>query len=197
MGFRRFSKGSHKSEEYFGSQHRFEHWYLDNQVYFITSRVRDKIPALSSEKCKAIFWERFEFYSAKHGFTPWATSLLDNHYHLLGHLRVGTDLPKLMRGLHGSVAKLVNDQLPERITPFWVDAGHQNYFDGCLRDEQQLRRSYRYVREQAVKAGLVRDWREYPHTRLSCTLEECATFCAKNHCLMNDVEYKRYRQRPR
>jgi len=37
-----FRKGSHKAEEYFGSRHRFEHWYCDNMVYFITARCRDK-----------------------------------------------------------------------------------------------------------------------------------------------------------
>lgn len=51
----------------------------------------------------------------------------------------------MMRKLHGSVAKLVNDILPERRAPFWRTNGHSDDFDGCLRDETQCRRAYRYT----------------------------------------------------
>jgi hypothetical protein len=50
-------KSSHKSEEYFDTQHRFEHWYCDNMVYFITARCRNQTHAFESESCKAIFWD--------------------------------------------------------------------------------------------------------------------------------------------
>ena len=118
MGWKEIRKGSHKRDEKWEGQHRFEHWYVDNQVYFITARVRDRYPAFASDAAKAVFWDRFDYYVDQSSFAPWVTSLLDNHYHMLGYLRVADDLPKLMRGLHGSVAKLVNDLLPERITPF-------------------------------------------------------------------------------
>jgi REP element-mobilizing transposase RayT len=101
-----------------GELHRYEHWLVDNQVYFITARCRDRIPAFATEQTKAIFWNRFEHYTKEFEFTPWVTSLLDNHYHTLGYLRKGDDLPRMMQRIRGSVAKLVNDLLPERITPF-------------------------------------------------------------------------------
>jgi REP element-mobilizing transposase RayT len=99
--------------------HRYEHWYLDNQVYFITARCRDRFPAFSTEAAKNIVWDRFQHWTDTYGFTPWVTSLLDNHYHMLGYLRPGENLGPMMQRLHGSVAKLVNDLLPERRQPFW------------------------------------------------------------------------------
>jgi len=51
----RFRKSSHKSEEYFGPQHRFEHRYRDNTIYFITARCRDQHPAFASAQAKSIF----------------------------------------------------------------------------------------------------------------------------------------------
>jgi len=93
---------------------RFEHWCKDNQVYFITARCRDKYPAFASEPAKAVFWDRFDHYTALHEFVPWVTSLLDNHYHVVGYCKVGETLGEMMRKIHGSVAKLVNDLLPER-----------------------------------------------------------------------------------
>src|SRR5688572_17033846 len=113
-GFRKFRKSSSSSTEAWAGRHRFEHWYLDNQVYFITARCRDRFTAFASEAAKAIFWNRFENYTAEFGFTPWVTSRLDNHYHTLGYLKVGENLGPMMQRLHGSVAKLVNDLLAER-----------------------------------------------------------------------------------
>lgn len=144
-------KGSHTSNEWYGGRRRFEHWYKDNQVYFITARVRGQIHAFAGEGAKAVFWRQFEKYSSQFGFVPWVTSLLANHYHTLGYLRPNGDLPGLMKHFHGSVAKLVNDLLPERIVPFWVDRDHQNYFDACIRDTLQARRAYRYTLMQCAR----------------------------------------------
>lgn len=77
-----FRKSSSSSVHHFDGRHRFEHWYRDNTVYFITARVRDKFPAFQSEDAKSIFWDRFDYYTHLHGFVPWVTSLLHNHYHM-------------------------------------------------------------------------------------------------------------------
>ena len=61
----------------------------------------------------------------------------------------------MMQRLHGSVAKLVNDLLPQRLTPFWRDAEGKGYFDGCIRDEKQ--------------AG----WRIGTRSRKQCGMESC------------------------
>src|ERR1700744_180860 len=108
---------------------KFEHWYRDNTVYFITARVRGQQHAFKSEEAKAVFWDRFDFYTKEFGFTPFVTSLLDNHYHSEGYLRSGADLTPMIQRIHGSVAKLVNDLLPERIPRFWCDHGRFGYFD--------------------------------------------------------------------
>lgn len=142
---RDFRRSSYTPHRTYKTQHRFEHWYRNNQVYFITARCRDRFPAFASDDAKQVFWDRFLHYTALHTFEPWVTSLLDNHYHTVGYLKVGEELGPMMRKLHGSAAKLVNDLLPERRVPFWRAAGkcHHDYFDGCLRDAKQLRRSYR------------------------------------------------------
>ena len=150
---------------------RYEHWLVDNQVYFLTARCRDRFPAFATEAAKAVFWDRFNHYTAEFGFVPWVTSLLDNHYHTLGYLRVGANLPKMMQRIHGSVAKLVNDLLPSRLSQFWRDSKGKEYFDGCIRDQRQARLAYRYTLTQSVRHGIVRDWRDYQHTHVNMELE--------------------------
>jgi REP element-mobilizing transposase RayT len=189
---RRLRKSSVSREEFYQGRHRFEHWYLDNCVYFITARCRDKKRCFASEEAKGIFWERFEHYARMHHFVPWATTLMDNHYHTIGYLKFGEDLGPMMRKIHGSVAKMVNDLLPVRVRPFWYDSGQQGYFDGCIRDEKQARRAYRYILKQAVRAGIVMDWHDYPHTRIGVELEQAIARAKELKVFLEDVPYQRY-----
>ena len=122
----------------------------------------------------------------------WVVSLLDNHYHLVAYLKQGENLGPFMRSFHGSVAKLVNDVLPVRLKPFWYDTGKQGYWDGCLRNEGQGRKSYRYTLMQAVYAGIVSDYRDYPHTRIFIECERAIRRATELDAWMKDVPYKRY-----
>ena len=173
-------------------EHRFEHWYRDNQVYFITSRVRDRFAAFDSEEAKSIFWDRFTHWAGIYGFVAWVTTLLNNHYHTLGYLKVGENLGPFMQKFHGSVAKLVNDTLPERHLPFWRTSGNQDYFDGCIRDVLQAQRAYRYTLLQAVRATLVKDWRDYPHTHVNIEMERAIPRAVELRAFMEGVPYARY-----
>jgi len=49
---RTFRKVSHTHRKLHEGEHRFEHWYVDNQVYFITARCRERYPAFGSEDAK-------------------------------------------------------------------------------------------------------------------------------------------------
>jgi hypothetical protein len=174
----------------------FQHWYRDNQVYFITARCRDGYPAFASDAAKAVFWDRFTHYTAMHQFQPWVATLMENHCHFVGPLKVGSELRELMRKLHGSVAKLVNDVLPQRRVPFWRSEDGHDYFDGCLRDDEQYVKAYRYTLMQAVRAGIpgVRSWRDYPHTRMHVEMKAGLGFAQKHRAFLYGVPYKRYAQ---
>src|SRR3954471_20377843 len=176
-------------------RNRYEHWLVDNQVYFITARCADRYPAFASEAAKRIFWNRFDHYTHELSFVPWVTSLLNNHYHTLGYLRTGSNLTRMMQRIHGSVAKLVNDVLPARLIPFWRNAKGKEYFDGCIRDEKQARLAYRYTLHQAKRHGLVRDYRVYPHTHVNVELEVALARSHELGAFLEGVPYKRYLKR--
>jgi hypothetical protein len=192
LSMAKFRKASISHDEYYKGFHRFEHWYRDNTVYFITARVRGRRAVFQSEAAKAIFWDRFDYYTKEFGFVPFVTSLLDNHYHSEGYLRVGENLGKMIQRLHGSVAKLVNDLLDERHANFWCDSGRQGYFDGCLRNEKQGRKTYRYVHTQCVRHGICQRPEDYPHTRVNVELERAINRALQLNAFMEGVPYKRY-----
>jgi hypothetical protein len=192
--FHNFRKSNPDSHEYFDGKHRLEHWYRDNQVYFITARTRDGVNTfLSDEACK-VFWDRFEHYTEKYGFVPWVTSLLSNHYHTIGYLYRGIDLGPMMQKLHGSVAKLVNDILPTRHLPFWRETAHAQYFDGCIRDELQARRAYRYTLTQSTRHKLVSDYRTYPHTHVNVDIDRAVKRALELDAFLTKLPYPRYKK---
>jgi len=197
-------------------QHRFEHWYRDNQVYFITAKTSGGEPVFIDELTTKIFWTAFAHYTQQHTFVPWVTSLMNNHYHTLGYLRVGSELPKMMRGLHGRVAKQINDlreaghfnsshntaeagglkstrpKPQAKLKPFWGDKGKKTYFDGCIRDEKQATLAFYYTRDQAVRAGLVERWQDYPDTRVDVELDRALARARELDAFLRGVRYKRY-----
>ena len=191
---KRIHKVSSSQKRTYGEQHRFEHWYVSNQVYFITARCRDRHPAFAADAARAVFWDRFEHYTRQYEFTPWVTSLVVNHYHVLGYCKDADGLGQMMRKIHGSIAKLVNDVLPARRVPFWTQGsgGHGDYFDGCLRDEKQCRAAYRYVLTQCVRHGICADWREYPDTHVTVDLDRGARRAHDLKAFLEGIPYKRY-----
>src|SRR5437773_7282700 len=189
---RKIRKYSRNARERFGDQHRFEHWYVDNQVYFITARCRDKFPAFAAEEAKAIFWDKFQQYTDEFHFEPWVVSLLDNHYHALGYLKIGLNLKIMMQRLHGSIAKLINDTLPERFSQFFRDRKGKEYFDGCIRDELQFTRAFRYTYTQCRRHGICADPSDYPHTRLYIPMDQALARAIELDAFMPDVSYPRY-----
>ena len=188
------SGGGHK--RVYQGKHRLEHWYIDNQVYFITARCREKYPAFASEVAKTVFWDRFVHYTDACGFTPSVTSLLNNHYHTLGYLRDGKQLGVMMQRLHGSVAKLVNDVLESQGLPrrerLWKQSSNHDYFDGAVRDEKQARLAYRYTRKQGERHGLVAAGQTYAHTRVWVELDEAVSRSLELQAFLEGVPYKRY-----
>jgi hypothetical protein len=120
---------------------------------------------------------------------------MDNHYHKIGYVDRGESIHRFIQRLHGSVAKLVNDTLETRLVPFWRTPGNQDYFDGCLRDETQLCRAYGYTLLQAMRAGIVRDWRDCPHTRVWVELEDAVRRARELNVYLEDVPYARYQRR--
>jgi hypothetical protein len=55
----RFSRSHPSTREHWLGQHRFEHWYRDNQVYLIMAPTRSGEAVFASEAAKAVFRDRF------------------------------------------------------------------------------------------------------------------------------------------
>ena len=66
--------------------------------------------------------------------------------------------------------------------------------DGCIRDELQCRRAYRYTLTQSVRHGIVKDYRDYPHTRAAIDVERGVKRANELRAFMEGVAYPRYQR---
>lgn len=101
-----------------------------------------------------------------------AACVMSNHLHLLLDFSVqlpegwafGDDIPgygnlaEVMRKIKGGSGYDVN-RLGHRTGQLWATG----YYDRFIRSERHFRQAYRYILNNPVKAGLVRDWRDYPY----------------------------------
>jgi len=84
-----------------------------------------------------------------------AFTVMPNHVHLLATPAVA--LPKLTKSLKGITAKRANAMLALVGTPFW----QQESYDHLVRHEREFAKIVSYIEENPVRAGLVREARDY------------------------------------
>ena len=82
-----------------------------------------------------------------------------------------------------------------RHVPFWRNGKGNDYFDGCLRDVLQAFRAYNYTRDEAVKARIVKDYRDYPHTRVYLDRDRAIARAVELKALLEEVPYARYERK--
>jgi len=84
--------------------------------------------------------------------------IMPNHVHALFETTSeSADMQSLWGPWKGRTARSCN-RLLKRQGPFW----HKDWFDRWMRDAANTERTIRYIRENPVKAGLVKDWQDYP-----------------------------------
>ncbi len=105
-------------------------------------------------------------------FNLWAFVLMPNHVHLL--LTIShAEVPFFdILQQHKRLTTLFAQKLYQEKFKFWA---HESY-DHLVRDEGEFERILRYMMNNPIKAGLVKNWQEWPHrycnSRILATLNE-------------------------
>lgn len=139
-------------------EHHPTHLYIDQQLYFLTAhtylnqfRIEEKFKQLLINKIKKFFQDfNFKLYG-------WV--VLDNHYHILFKFEKGDDLSRLMGKIHAGFSYEVNRIENKRGRRIW-----QNYWDWCIRSENDFWRHFNYIHHNPVKHGYVKQMGEYDYS---------------------------------
>ena len=105
-----------------------------------------KVPEVAS--CVIETWQHFDH--ERYELLAWC--IMPNHVHVIAKIFKGADLEKILHSWKSYTSNQANALLKRRGSFWW-----REYYDHCVRDEDELTRSVRYVLDNPAKAGL-KDW---------------------------------------
>ena len=160
--------------EYKETRHTPCHIDLPGSTYMITAGTHQKKMIFASSRKLALLEEVIIERCKATGWKLAAWVILPNHYHILARSPSGgLSLKRLIQGIHSKSALLVNrldDSLGRKV---WY-----NYFDTCVRSEDEYSARMKYILENPEKHGKVSDFREYRFSSYK-------TFLAENEGALN------------
>ena len=135
------------------SRRRLPHWELNDATYFVTFRLLKGV--LSNHECQIVLDHLLEgdrvFYHAV------TAVVMPDHCHLLIRPKPEYGLSRVMKGIKGVSARLINQSRGRRGS-IWQDES----LDRIMRDEDEAIEKAQYILENPVRAGLVDNPLDYP-----------------------------------
>jgi putative transposase len=128
------------------------HWTLEGSTYFITFRSLDSV--LTADE-RRIVLEHLRSGDGKFYLLASAVVMPD-HVHLPLHPKDGFTLPRIMKGIKGVSARLIN-QHRGAVGTVWQDES----WDRIVRDAAEFDEKLQYMANNPLKAGLAEDISQY------------------------------------
>lgn len=140
-------------------KHAPAHLFVDEHVYFFTGAVYQKKKLLVSDTAKQLFLKYLFHFIEKYGWKLLEWVVLDNHYHFLAKITCNKYMPVMINSLHKTSAFHIKKILGIEQKPFWYQ-----YWDRCIRNEEDYYRTAMYILYNPVKHGYVEDLKDYPYS---------------------------------
>ena len=137
--------------------HHPPHIYLDDTWYMITGAIYQKKRLLQTQGHRDLVCDRLKSLVGEFAIQLDAWVVLDNHYHLLLKSRIGNDLTHFFGRLHGRTSFELNGLDNTRGRQVW-----HNYWDNCIRGENDYWKRFNYVHHNPVKHGYVPQTDDWP-----------------------------------
>jgi putative transposase len=140
---------------------RIRRWYVPNAVYFITCVTRNRKPIFANADCLNLLRETLRSVRKVYPFHMQAYVFLPDHFHLLVHIPLGTDISRLMQSVQWNYAlnhkRLLGITSPIRL---W----QRGFWNHVIRDEDDWERHFNYIHCNPVKHGYAAEPMDYPHS---------------------------------
>ena len=130
---------------------------IKNQHYLLTTAVHTRKPVLNHPETAQIILSSLQWLESQKRIILDAAVIMPDHLHFVAGLRKDS-LDRLMHSLKSYTAKKINALL-NRQGAFW----QLQYHDHAVRRDEDLNDIVLYVLNNPVRAGLVRDFHDYPY----------------------------------
>jgi putative transposase len=136
---------------------KLQRWFKDSPIFFITTCTANRRPMLNRPYVHESF-KMFALNAPEHGVLVGRYVLMPDHMHLFAQFeRESISLGMWIKSLKNAQSKVLKTA---NIAPPHWDRG---YFDHLIRSRESYEEKWRYVRENPVRAGLVRRAEEWPY----------------------------------
>ncbi len=139
------------------------HLLADKQLYFVTGRTLYGKNYLRKNEAKEAFKLIMEDFLTRRGWRLDHWVILDNHYHFTADSELGKDLQLIIGNIHRKSGKEIREHTDIPVVrKIW-----HNYWDRCVRDEEQYLNCLSYMYWNPVKHGYVTDPMKYSWSSFS------------------------------
>jgi putative transposase len=145
---------------------RLDRIFSSAPIYFVTACTLNREAVLATREAHEAFWE-FARAGEAHGAYVGAYVIMPDHLHLFVALEQNRRLSDWMKSLKNSLSKALRAAA--------IPASHwqKGFFDHVLRSDESYSQKWEYVRDNPVRAGLVKTWEEWPYRGEIWDLEYC------------------------
>jgi REP element-mobilizing transposase RayT len=136
---------------------RLKWLYTSSPIYYLTLCTQDRKRTLAND---AIYQEMLKFCDTATDFYVWVGlfMIMPDHIHLFaGFAPPSPPLWKWIKSLRGDLSKILREDEGEGT--HW----EKDFFDHVIRSEESLQEKYEYVRQNPVRAGLVKRPEDWPY----------------------------------
>ena len=128
-----------------------------NQHYLITATTKDRKPVLNQPEIAEIILSSLFWLEKQDKMIFDVAVVMPDHLHFVAGLTKGS-LAQLIHSLKSYTAHEINKHLKKK-GPFW----QAQYHDHAIRKDEDLNEIVRYALNNPVRAGLVKDFHDYPY----------------------------------
>ena len=129
---------------------------IENQPYFITTAVQDRIPVLTNPEAANVVLAALKWLEKHDRMVLDSAVVIPDHLHFIASLKYG-ELPRLMQSLKGYTGRQINTLLNKKGV-LW----QAQYHEHAIRKDEVLSEIVLYMLQNPVRAGLVDDFHDYP-----------------------------------
>jgi putative transposase len=148
---------SNNMSEYPELPPRLDRIFLHNPVFFVTFCTHQRRKLLATGSIHIAFQNFANQAYAEHNIAVGRYVIMPDHLHLFVCGSYGFELGRWIGMLKQYLAKRVEGRNPAH--PIW----QRGFFDHLLRSDESYEQKWNYVRENPVRAGLVRVTDDWPY----------------------------------
>ena len=131
--------------------------YTGTYIYFITCLTYKKKPYFTDGPVVDGVFTMLNRVSCRYGFNTLAYCFMPDHFHLLTEGMENSSLPEYIRRFKQVSSYAFNKNYNGRL---W----QRSYYDHVLRKEQSIMEVAKYILDNPVRKGIVREYTEYPYS---------------------------------